>query len=183
MFSPLEDLERDFDKSLSYLDRTLDRDLSRAEGLAKKKKGRNGRRALAYSLPVTQVDAVHEASSPVPKRAPKKNGGESYATEGVVPIRRLREEEERVRQLQGFNALPAIAPPSRSRSVLEPEPELKVDAETGYAELPLRMLSATRNKPGMATLSRHHRRSKVRTRQQVDVVMGDMVRCIACTMN
>ena len=51
MFSQLEDLEREFDKSLSYLDRTLDRDLSRAEGLAKKKKGgmKTGSRRLRPS--------------------------------------------------------------------------------------------------------------------------------------
>ena len=71
--------------------------------------------------------------------------------------------------MDSFGALPSI-----TRSSYEPEPEqqLRTDNETGYTEVPLRTLRGQPGKPGMATLSRMHRRSKVKGR--VDVVLGSM---------
>lgn len=185
----LEGIERDLTASLQGLDRDLESALESVEVKAsapssrrssRRKHQQRERRGLAYSLPLDQLDAVGGDGSP-PAYLDGSMGRGSGADRGHggshQPMRRMREDEERQRQLNSFKSLPDIAQlrvaaeaNAQARTPLSRPGGLRVNGQTGYADIPVHVLADSNGKPSMATLSRRQRRSKAQARAPAPVV-------------
>eukprot|EP01043_Picozoa_sp_COSAG02_P020496 COSAG02_NODE_1014_length_15195_cov_11.098105_4_plen_159_part_00 len=114
------------------------------------------RRGLAYSLPVRCV-SVDADGNTLYGSAHNIDAG----TPSRLPIRSERDRESLQRKLDSFSSLPRISSPAQDG----PTAPLRLDDETGYAEIPWHKLPE--RELSHATLSRVYRREKGQAKVQI----------------